>query len=414
MSEKKFEVTVMRKYNAAVVGGCAAGMTAAINAKRLNPELNIVIIEKLPRIGKKILATGNGRCNMTNLSAVASDYKNADFVEKVFEKYPPEKVVDFFESTGLLTYADSESRVYPRSNMAASVLDSLRFEIEGLGIDVICDMPVSEITKKNGGFEINREILCEKLIIATGGKSSPSQGSDGSGYSLAKQLGHSVTKLYPSLVPLTVKENVKPLKGVRARNVELTLKTDREIKKTKGELLFTDGGISGIAAMELAAAAEELLERVKQKTFTSIDFLPDMNLTQLIDYMLKLKDIKGYCSIDMLFSGILPKSLGIEICKACSLYKQEKKIARLNRREIINLAEKAKSFELEITGTKGFANAQVTSGGVSIEEINPETMESVICKGLYFAGEIIDVDAPCGGYNLQWAFASGLLAGENI
>ena len=406
--------TAMRKYDAAVIGGCAAGMAAAINAKRLNPKLNIVIIEKLPRLGKKILATGNGRCNLTNIGAVASDYKNSDFVAEVFEKYPPEMVVGFFESMGLLTYTDSEGRVYPRSNMAASVLDVLRCEVDGLGIEVICDTPVTQIKKQNGGFEINGEILCKKLIIATGGKASPSQGSDGSGYALAKHLGHTVTRLYPSLVPLTVRENVKPLKGVRARNVELTLKTDRVLKKTRGELLFTDNGISGIAAMELASAAEETLDCVKCKTFTNVDFVPDMSMTELVDYLLKVRDIKGYCTIDMLFLGILPKAIGIEICKVNSLYKQDKKISQLNRRDLVSLAQKAKNFELEIIGTKGFANAQVTSGGVCVEEINTETMESSVCKGLFFAGEIVDVDAPCGGYNLQWAFASGLVAGENI
>ena len=404
----------MKKYDVAVIGGCASGMAAAINAKRLNPKLNIVIIEKLPRIGKKILATGNGRCNLTNIGATASDYKNSAFVEKVLAKYSPENVIGFFESMGLLMYSDSEGRVYPRSNMATSVLDALRCELDGLGIDVICDMPVTQIKKQNGGFEINGELFSRKLIIATGGKASPSQGSDGSGYALAKQLGHTVTKLYPSLVPLTVKENVKPLKGVRARNVELTLKSERIIRKTKGELLFTDNGISGIAAMELASAAEEMLGDVKLKSFTSVDFVPDMSATELVDYLLKFKDIKGYCSADMLFSGILPKTIGIEICKVLSLYKQDKKISQFNRRELVALAQKAKNYELEITGTKGFANAQVTSGGISVKEIEPQTMESKLCKGLFFVGEIIDVDAPCGGYNLQWAFASGLLAGENI
>ncbi len=402
----------MKKYDAAVIGGCAAGITAAINAKRLNPELNIVIIEKLPRLGKKILATGNGRCNLTNLNAVSADYKNGEFVSVVFEKYPPEKVIEFFESAGLMVYSDSEGRVYPRSNMAASVLDVLRFELEGLGVDAICDMPVTEVKKKNGGFIINGEIECKKLIVAAGGKASASQGSDGSGYALAKQLGHSVTKLFPSLVPLTVSNNVKPLKGVRARNVKLTLKSNDTVKQTQGELLFTDNGISGIAAMELAAAAEELINAEKARTFTIIDFFPDMSQKELIDYLLKIKDIKGYCTLDMLFAGILPKAIGIEICKASLLYKQERKISQLSYRELASAASKAKSFELEVTGTKGFANAQVTSGGIPVEEIDPETMESRICKGLYFAGEIIDVDAGCGGYNLQWAFASGLLAGE--
>ncbi len=404
----------MKKYDAVVIGGCAAGMVAAIIAKRKNPQLNIAIIEKLPRLGKKILATGNGRCNLTNLNATSADYTNPQFVKTVFGKFSPEKVVEFFESTGLLTYSDSEGRVYPRSNMAASVLDALRFEIEALGIDVICDTAVTDIKKTKSGFAVNNSTECRRLLLATGGKASPSQGSDGSGYVLAKSLGHSVTELYPSLVPLTVNGNVKALKGVRARNVRLTLKNSRELKTTCGELLFTDNGISGIAAMELAAEAERSVESVKQKTFTFVDFLPDMKEKELVDYLFKIKNIKGMCSVDMLFAGVLPKAIGIEICKAEKLYKQDKTISRLSRENIIALAKKAKNYELEISGTKGFANAQVTSGGVAVHEINSETMESKLCKGLYFAGELIDVDAGCGGYNLQWAFASGLLAGEKI
>ncbi len=404
----------MKKYDVAIVGGCASGITAAISAKRKNPELNIVIIEKLPRIGKKILATGNGRCNLTNVNAVASDYCNSDFISDVFAKYPPQKVIGFFESMGLLTFADSEGRVYPRSNMASSVLDILRFELERIGVEILCDSAVSQIRKVNGGFEINGNIFCKKVVISTGGKASPSQGSDGSGYALAKQLGHSVTPLYPALVPLTVRDNVKPLKGVRARNVRLTLTDGRTLSETNGELLFTENGISGIAAMELAAQAEKSLVHAKEKTFTDIDFLPDMSEKELTDYLQKVKCIKGGSSLDMLFSGVLPKAIGTEICKALSLYKNERTISQLSREDIASAARKAKKFRLEITGTKGFANAQVTSGGVPVSEISSETMESLICKGLYFAGEIIDVDARCGGFNLQWAFASGLLAGENI
>ena len=405
----------MRKYDVAVIGGCAAGMAAAINAKRRNPKLNIAIIEKLPRLGKKILATGNGRCNLTNLNAKCSDYKNPKFVWNAMEAYSPKNVIAFFESMGLLTYNDSEGRVYPRSNMAATVLDTLRYEVEALGIEVLCDTPVDSVKKAGGEFIVNGNIACRRILIATGGKASPSQGSDGSGFALAKSLGHTVTKLYPSLVPLTVNGNVKPLKGVRARNVVLTLlKNGKTVKKTSGELLFTENGISGIAAMELAAKAGELLEEVKTKTFTSIDFLPDMVEEELTGYLLNIKKNKADCPADMLFAGVLPKAIGVEICKGEKLYKQDKTISSFSYQDIALLAKKAKNFELEINGTKGFANAQVTSGGISVNEINPETMESKLCKGLYFAGEIIDVDAGCGGFNLQWAFASGLLAGENI
>ena len=190
----------MKRFDFIAVGGCAAGLSAAINVKRLHPELNIAVIEKNPRAGKKILATGNGKCNLTNLNALNHDYKNKRFTEKAMNAYPPEKVISFFESLGLLTYTDSDGRVYPKSNTASAVLDSLRFETEKLGIEIICETAVESITKRNGVFVINGEFEAPKILIATGGKASPSQGSDGSGYPLAKSLGHSVTPLYPALV----------------------------------------------------------------------------------------------------------------------------------------------------------------------------------------------------------------------
>ena len=403
----------MKKYDLAVIGGCSAGIVAAINAKRLQPELSIVIVEKLPRIGKKILATGNGKCNITNLYALEHDYVNKGFAEYALNRYSPEKVIDFFSSVGLLTYSDSCGRVYPESNTAASVADALRFELERLGIDICCEMPVSDIKKNKNGFVINGEISCEKLIVATGGKSSAPQGSDGSGYTLAKMLGHTVTKTVPALVPLCASPEItKPLKGARARNVRLTLKGDKILAKTQGEILFTEYGLSGIAAMELAATAQKYIDTVKQNPFTCVDFLPDMPYNELLDYLKSLNKIKGFCSIDNFLTGILPKTIGIAICKALKLYKSEKTISELGEKDLRTVAERIKNFPLEVTGTRGFLNAQVTSGGIKITEINEKTMESKICKNLYFAGEIIDVDGGCGGFNLQWAWASGMLAGE--
>lgn len=403
----------MKNYDLAVIGGCSAGLVAAINAKRLQPQLEVLIIEKLPRIGKKILATGNGKCNITNLYALEHGYVNKGFADCALECYPPQKIIDFFSSLGLLTYSDSCGRVYPESNTAASVTDALRFEVERLGADVCCDTPVTDIKKNKNGFVINGDIFCPKLIIAAGGKSSAPQGSDGSGYTLAKMLGHTVTKTVPALVPLCASPEItKPLKGARARNVRLTLKGDKILAKTQGEILFTDYGLSGIAAMELAATAQKYIDSVKQNPFTYIDFLPDMAYDELLDYLKNLNKIKGFCSIDNFLTGILPKTVGIAICKASKLYKSEKTISELSEKDLRAVAEKIKNFPLEVTGTRGFLNAQVTSGGIKVTEINEKTMESKICKNLYFAGEIIDVDGGCGGFNLQWAWASGMLAGE--
>ncbi len=403
----------MKNYDLIVAGGCASGMVAAINAKRLYPEMKIAVIEKNPRIGKKLLATGNGKCNITNIDALSHDYVNKGFASYALKKYNPEKVIEFFESIGLLCYADSCGRVYPESNTASSVVDSLRFEIQRLGIDVFCDTPITEIKKQNGEFTVNDEFRSKKIIIALGGKASPSQGSDGSGYTIAKSFGHSIIKPVPALVPLCGSAEVtKAMKGVRVRNVKLTLKGDKKIAETRGEILFTDYGISGIAAMELAAPAQKYIDDVKINPFTVIDFMPEMTYDDVIGYLQNLNKIKGFCNIDNLLTGILPKTVGIAICKALKLYSSDKLIKDLTFRDIKVIAEKIKNFPLEISGTKGFNNAQVASGGINVAEIDPKTMQSKKCKGLYFAGEIIDVDGGCGGFNLQWAWASGMLAGK--
>ncbi len=402
----------MKSYDLIVVGGCSAGIAAAINAKRINPALKIAIIEKLPRIGKKLLATGNGKCNITNENAADHDYVGKDFASYALCKYSPENITEFFSSLGLVCYSDSCGRVYPESNTAASVVDALRFELERLKIDVYCETPATEIKHKSD-FVINGEFISKKLIIAAGGKSSPSQGSDGSGYALAKMLGHSITNLYPALVPLCASPEItKLMKGARVRNVTLTLKGDKKILQTSGEILFTDYGLSGIAAMELAASAQKHINDVKGNPFTYVDFMPDMGYKDLVGYLMKLNKIKGFVNIDNLLTGILPKTVGIAVCKACNLYKSDKMISEINEKDIRKIAEKIKSFPLEVTGSKGFKDAQVTSGGIKTNEIDEKTMQSKICKGLYFAGEIIDVDGGCGGFNLQWAWASGMLAGE--
>ena len=403
----------MKNYDLIVVGGCASGIAAAINAKRLYPEMKIAVLEKNPRIGKKLLATGNGKCNMTNLFALEHGYIGKGFATYAMQRYSPEKVIGFFESIGLICYSDSCGRVYPESNMAASVVDSLRFEIERLKIDVICDTAVNEIKKNSGGFTVNNEYGCRKIILAVGGKASPSQGSDGSGYELAKELGHSVIKPVPALVPLCGSAEItKTMKGMRVRNAVLTLRGDKILGKTQGEILFTDYGLSGIAAMELAAPAQKYIDSVKLNPFTYIDFMPQMTYDDIVEHLKNLSNIKGFCNMDNLLTGILPKAVGIAICKASKLYKTDRRIDELTVKEIKLIAEKIKNFPLEITGTKGFANAQVTSGGIKTDEIDPKTMQSRKCRGLYFSGEIIDVDGGCGGFNLQWAWASGMLAGE--
>ena len=395
-------------YDVIVAGGSASGLSAAINAKRKHPEYTVAVLEKLPRVGKKILSTGNGRCNLTNLNALKHNYRLKNFTEAAFENYPPEKVIGFFASLGLLTYSDKEGRVYPRSNTATAVLDALRFGAEKENVVFITETGVEKVKKAEEKFIINGKYECRYFILATGGKSSPAQGSDGSGFPVAKSFSHKVTVLFPALVPLCAKpESVRSLKGIRATNVRLQL----DDKITAGEILFTDSGVSGIAAMELASTAERLLYDAEKPELV-IDFLPEIDKETLISYLENTVAVKNGQPMENLLSGILPKQLGVFLMKNCEIFRGDALITVMSKNMVEALADEIKAFSIEITGTKGFRDSQVTSGGVRTDEINEETMESRLVKNLYFAGEIIDVDGDCGGFNLQWAFASGLLAGE--
>lgn len=402
----------MKNFDLGIVGGCASGLVAAINAKRKLEDYNIIIFEKMPRVGKKLLSTGNGRCNMTNVNALSHNYTNADFTKSAFASYPPEKVIEFFNNLGVLTYTDECGRVYPRSNNATSVLDALRFEVESLGITVLTEYEVNSVKNDNGKFIINNYYCCSKLIIAAGGKSSSAQGSDGSGYKLAKSFGHSITKLYPSLVSLnTAPDSVKSFKGIRAVNVGLKLENGYEEDSSYGEILFKDNGISGIAAMELASGAEKFL--VSRTTpILHVDFLPEYDKSSLCSYLDKIVENKKGQPMDNLLSGIIPKAIGIAILKASGIYYGGAVVEQFSENMISAVADLIKDMSFEIKGTKGFNDSQVTCGGIKVSEIDSTTMKSKLVSNLYFCGEIIDVDGRCGGFNLQWAFASGLLAGE--
>lgn len=397
----------MNKFDVAIIGAGASGLAAAIGVKRTHKDYSVVLFDRMPKVGKKILATGNGRCNITNLNAVSKDYNNPSFVSFAMNKYKPAKVIEFFNSLGLYTYSDSEGRAYPRSNNASSVLDALRFETQKCGVTAVTDCQIDSVIRKNGKFIINNAYACDKLILACGGKASPSQGSNGSGYELAKSLGHGITPLTPSLVPLiTEKNGIKSLKGIRASSVSLTAVSGSEKETAKGEILFTDSGVSGIAAMELAAFCE------RNKANLHIDFLPEYNREELKGVINSVLNIRFGQPSENLLSGLLPKALGVEILKKSMLFEKYQNISAMSGKELDFLISQIKDFTLDVKGSRGFNDAQVTSGGVKCNEIYSDSLMSKKCDNLYFCGEIIDVDGPCGGYNLQWAFASGLLAGE--
>lgn len=394
----------MKTTDILIIGGGASGLAAAIEAARTNKNKSITVLEHLPKAGKKILATGNGRCNLGNLGAASHRYTNAAFAQPVIEKYGVQSLIDFFESMGLYTRADSEGRLYPMSNSATSVLDALRFECECAGIKIICEEKATQIKKSNAGFTVNDSIQAQKVIIATGGKASPSQGSDGSGYPLLKSLGHTLTSLSPSLVQIkTDTASIKSLKGVRAK-ARLTLSTGGS---SEGEILFTDYGVSGIAAMDLSRFI-----KADKKAEISLDLLPDFSEDNAKEIILGIARHNPAMPAEGMLGGIIHKAIGTAVIKA-ALGFMPKTAGEIKPKQAAIIVAMLKDFRLGVTGTKSYNDAQVTRGGADISEFDNSTMMSKKVNNLFACGEVLDVDGACGGFNLAWAFASGRLAGKS-
>ena len=394
-------------WDVAVIGGGMAGLVSAIEVKRNYPEKSVVIFEQLEKVGKKILATGNGRCNLDNMTANENDYNNPSFVSYTLGKFTPQSNLFFWESLGLLTVSDSEGRVYPRSNSATSVLDLLRFEIENFGIKVIFEK-VKKLEKEKV-FLINNH-QAKNVIMSCGGCSSPSQGSDGSGFELLKKLGHKITPLSPSLVQITTDTKyVKTLKGVRVKG-KLTLKEKEKILGlSEGEILFADYGLSGIATMDLSRFLPKIGNMNDAKIY--LDMASDLTEKEILSYLLNRQKNNPLLECDNLLTGILPKAVGKVILKKLNIFPGEA-IKNISKKDFEKIVETIKAFDFRVTGTKGFQFSQVTSGGVDLREVDPKTLMSKKVEGLYLCGEILDVDSRCGGFNLHWAVSSARLAAE--
>ena len=377
----------------AIVGGGASGIMAAIFAARSGA--SVVILEKNARIGKKILSTGNGRCNFTNMNITEEDY-NSEFVKPAIERFSSNAVVDFFCELGLLSRVEAEGRVYPMSGQATAVLDVLRMELERLGVKVYTEFSVDEINKTGNSFTVlgsGKTVNAKKVIVSTGGMAAPKSGSDGDGYKLLKKLGHQTGPIVPSLVQL---KTAKSVGGVRAYG-KVSLADGRF---EQGEIQFNNYGISGIPVFCLA-------KYVKPGDRVFLDLLPDYTLNEVIEILRK----RPIQAMETYLIGILNKALGQLLLKECGISPLSRKSDTLHFEEIEKIARMIKSWKFDVTGIMPWENAQVTSGGIKLDEVNKETMESKLVKGLYITGELLDIDGPCGGYNLQWAWSSGALAG---
>ena len=401
------------KTEIAVIGGGASGMMAAITARKSGKE--VVILERKDRILKKVLITGNGRCNITNVNANISNYfgKNISSVENILNSFNPQDTMDFFNGLGIMCNEENRGKVYPLSGQASSVVDALRFEAERLGVRIETEFYVRKIEKEGFKFNIyseeRKKIEAGRVIIAAGGQSYPELGSNGSGFELAKELGHSVTKLSPSIVQLkSEKHQVKGLQGIKTDVAVTAYGDNKKICTYDGELLFTDYGISGNVVFNISF----VMPLYKNVEF-EIDFMEKFDYNELYEILKERKKMMSHLTMENYFNGMINKKLGQFLSKMSGIEKLSKPVKDLNDSEIRKLCTVLKKYRIKILDTTGFKNAQVTAGGVSLDEVNSETLESKIVKGLYFSGEVLDVYGECGGFNLQWAWASGYIAGKN-
>ncbi|MDC7244171.1 MAG: NAD(P)/FAD-dependent oxidoreductase [Sphaerochaetaceae bacterium] len=399
----------MKKANVYVIGGGASGMLAAIVAKRQGA--TVTILERNPRVGKKILVTGNGRCNYTNTETNAFDYNNPEFVKYGLNKFSPEAAISFFNELGIVAKVENEGKTYPLSEQASSIIDVFLYELKRLNIEVVCEAFVYRIIKKKHSFQIflddGREFDADKVIIATGGKALASTGSDGSGYALAENLGHNIITPFPALVKIKLESPyLKHLQGIKMpAKVEL-IHQNHVIQKEEGDILFGNYGISGPTILQISRKANELFLR-GEKVYIKIILVSQMTKAEVYDRFRKAKDKP----VDFSLVGMINKRYISAILKESRIEKQKTLVRELSDKQLKNLVNLLFDWRFLVRGSKSFKDAQVTAGGVSVQEINNETMESLKVPGLYFTGEVMDIDGRCGGYNLQWAWASGYLAG---
>ena len=394
-----------------IIGGGAAGMAAALAASE-NQDARVVLLERQARVGKKLSATGNGRCNLTNLNAGEGGYygEDASFAAFALSRYNVTETLSWFRGLGLFTVAEDSGRVYPYSDQANSVVDVLRFALEKPNIRLETGFEVEKVKKKGDTFLIEGtggNVECEKLIIACGGLAGTKLGGSMSGYKLLRSFGHKCTKLRPTLVQLKSSwPGAASLKGVRANCHAQILRDGTLFAQSKGELQFTEYGLSGPVIFEISR--DVCAQR--GQWVCRLDLLPEIDEQTLKAELLRRKQTN--LPVSELLTGILHNRLGRVLTKSVGI-SDYVPVSQLEVYELDAVCAAVKGFEVALTEPMGMDSAQVTAGGIVTKEFNPETMESKLVPGLYACGEVLDIDGDCGGYNLQWAWSSGRLAGTH-
>lgn len=397
------------KQQIIIIGAGASGLAAGIFAAREGA--SVTIMEHTARPGKKLLSTGNGKCNITNLQLPSGAYRGnqPDFAYPALNAFTVNQTMEFFRELGIVL-TDRNGYVYPNTGQAATVLEAMLFELERLGVRIISDCHVEAIKKDLTVITENGKQKGDRIILAAGSMAAPKTGSDGSGYVLAQRLGHHIVKPLPALVQLRCREKwYKQAAGVRT-DALVTLKIDgKEVTSDRGELQITDYGISGIPVFQISRYAARALDE-GQSVLAQLDFLPELPFTELETLLFERSKRFGYRPADGILHGVINSKL-VKILLEEAGINRAVRVKDIKAHEIKNLTRCMKDLKTVIISTNAFDQAQVCSGGVDTREVDPVTMESRLIKGLYFSGEILDVDGICGGYNLQWAWSSGIIAG---
>lgn len=403
----------MRKRTVIIIGGGASGMTAAISAAREGAE--VILIEHKERLGKKILSTGNGRCNVTNECMTTACFRSDDsaIVGEVLEQFGAEKTMQFFEELGVILKS-RQGYIYPVSDQASAILEVLEMELQRLSVTICLEHRILEVKKKPQGYLVNTDKGTYKgdaLILATGGKAAPVLGSDGSGYAYAKQFGHHLSPVVPALVQLRGSGvSFKQVAGVRTHAKVSLFVDDTVVGSDTGEVQMTNYGISGIPVFQVSRyAAKGLYE--KRKVLAELDFFPELSEEDFQAFVTERLEKHGYKTAEAFFVGMLPKKLIGFLLKEARI-PLHVRMDSVYDEKVKTLLSLCKHFPIVIEGTNDFEQAQVCAGGVKTTEVHPKTLESVYVSDLYLVGELLDVDGICGGYNLQWAWATGFLAGK--
>lgn len=385
------------KLQVIVVGGGASGLMAAIQAAKSGAA--VTVLEQNENPGRKICVTGNGRCNLTNRDMRPEIFRGQqpEFAAKILQQFTLDDTLAFFEGLGV-AFTDRKGWLYPRSNQAKCIPELLLLKARSLKVKVKTRENVECVYQENGHWKVKTSgwtYEADRVILANGSRASQVPGSDGSGYEIASQLGHRIIKPLPALTGLRCKGNsFSAWAGVRTEATVTLLLDGNAVAEEIGEVQLTDYGISGIPVFQLSRYAIRALEEGRKVTL-SVNFLPEYTEVSLREYMKKRQELCPYQSEAELFLGLLPDKL-------IKMFRKQKK----------DIFQTITAYPLEVKGSSGFEQAQICSGGVDTLQVNPNTLESTLHKGLFFAGELLDIDGPCGGYNLQWAWSSGAVAGR--